>query len=196
MKISIVAAISKNGAIGQNGQLPWHLPNDLKRFRAITMGKPVIMGRKTAESLPKPYLGKIVNQHHGNILVEFQPHFHPLPGRTAILMSERKDYYKPGFISASSVTHALDIAQVCGRYDGEIIIAGGAAIYEAFLPIATHLYLTAVDTVVQGDKSVFPLSVFPAWDTSKWRLINYLHNPADEAHHFSYTFQDLELIEN
>ena len=129
-RISFVVAVSRNGVIGRNGGLPWHISTDLKRFKAITMGKPLIMGRKTWESLPKK----------------------PLPGRPNIVITRQKNYRAEGAIAVADVPSALAAAGVAG----EICVIGGGEIFEMFLPQADRIYLTEVDLEVDGD-TFFPL---------------------------------------
>src|SRR3972149_8514846 len=115
MKISIIVAMSQNHVIGKDNQLPWHLPNDLKRFKALTMGKPVIMGPKTFESI-----GKV------------------LPGRKNIVLTHDPKWRAPQEVCAvHSVESALTAAEAANLGD-EVMISGGAGIYETFLPLCGH----------------------------------------------------------
>ncbi|CAN5146857.1 dihydrofolate reductase [soil metagenome] len=128
-RISFVVAMARNGVIGRAGGLPWRVPSDLKRFKAITAGKPVIMGRKTWESLPR----------------------RPLPGRLNIVVTRRADYVAPGAVTASDPDQAIakagDVAEIC--------VIGGGDIFAALLARAGRLYLTDIDLAVAGD-TVFP----------------------------------------
>jgi dihydrofolate reductase len=128
-RISFVVAVSRNGVIGRAGGLPWHISSDLKRFKAITMGKPLIMGRKTWESLPK----------------------RPLPGRQNILITRQKKYQAEGAVVVPDTISALAAA---GEVD-EICVIGGGEIFENFLAKADRIYLTEVDLEVEGD-TLFP----------------------------------------
>ncbi|MCA3554686.1 dihydrofolate reductase [Aestuariivirga sp.] len=123
--ISYVAAVSKNGVIGREGGLPWHISSDLKRFRDITMGKPVVMGRKTWESLPR----------------------RPLPGRRNIVITRRRDFASEGAEVAASPEEAL---RLCAGVP-EMAVIGGGEIYRLFWPLVDRLYLTEVDLEVDGD---------------------------------------------
>lgn len=123
--ISFVVAVSRNGVIGREGGLPWHISSDLKRFREITMGKPVVMGRKTWESLPRK----------------------PLPGRRNIVITQQKDYRAEGADVAASPEAALLLAPDAP----EVAVIGGGEIYRLFWPLADRLYLTEVDLEVDGD---------------------------------------------
>lgn len=117
--VNLIVAIGKDGAIGKEGDLIWKIPEDLKRFKALTMGHPVIMGRKTWESLPK----------------------RPLPGRRNIILSRRKDFNAEGGEVVSSVKEALEMTS-----GEDPFVIGGAEIYKAFLPLSERLYLTVVDS--------------------------------------------------
>ena len=128
MIISIIAAMAENRVIGINGRLPWHLPTDLARFRELTMGHPVIMGRKTFETIGKP-----------------------LPGRTNVVVSRQQDYHCENCIVASNLNEAL--ASV--RDAPEIFICGGGEIYRLALPMADRIYLTTVHENSIGD-TTFP----------------------------------------
>ena len=124
MIVSIIAAMDRNRLIGNNNQLPWHLPADLAHFKQVTMGKPVIMGRKTYESIGRP-----------------------LPGRANIVLSRDQGFQAEGVITADSLTKAIELAGDAK----EVMIIGGSSIYELALPIADQLYLTYVDNSFEGD---------------------------------------------
>lgn len=125
-QIVLVYARAANGTIGQNGSLPWHISADLKRFKALTMGKPMIMGRKTFESFGKP-----------------------LPGRRHIVLTRDADWQAEGAQVARSVGEALVLAG-----DGEVAVVGGAEIYALFLPLAHRIELTEIHRAYAGDTSV------------------------------------------
>lgn len=127
-KISIVVAMAKNRAIGINNTLPWHLPEDLKHFKAVTTGKPIIMGRKTWESLGRP-----------------------LPNRRNILISTNQNYQADGAEVFSSLKNALTTC----KNDAEICIIGGANLYTQALPLVTDLIITEIDLEVKAD-TFFP----------------------------------------
>ena len=122
--ISIIVAVSTNNVIGLHGELPWHLSDDLKRFKKITMGKPVVMGRLTFESIGRP-----------------------LPGRQNIIMTRQYDYVAEGCDVVASHDTAIAIAGDAA----EIMIIGGGEIYALFLPLADRVYLTRVRANVEGD---------------------------------------------
>lgn len=143
-RISAIAAMARNRVIGKDNAMPWHLPEDLKIFKARTMNKPVIMGRKTFESV-LAHIGK------------------PMPGRHSIIVS-RGDFKYPGINVHTSLDSALDEARVWAAQNNadEIIIGGGGQIYELALPVTDRIYLTVVDGDYEGD------AYFPALDDS-WR---------------------------
>ncbi len=144
MKLAIIVAAAKNGVIGCNNQLPWHLPQDLKYFKSVTLGKPVIMGRKTYESIGKP-----------------------LPGRPNIVITRSKDWSAAeGVIVAGSFEQALFEAQslLAAESAGEAIVIGGAEIYRLALQLADRVYLTYVDIEPEGD------AFFRELDSAQWCL--------------------------
>jgi dihydrofolate reductase len=129
MKISLIVAMSSNHAIGLNNQMPWHLSADLKRFKQITMGNPIIMGRLTFESIGRP-----------------------LPGRTNIIVSRNPAYRPEGCVVANGAETA--ISHGCQLAD-EVFVIGGSTLYEATLPIADTLYITQINQDFDGD-TFFP----------------------------------------
>lgn len=131
--IVLIYARAANGAIGLNGDLPWRLPADLKRFKALTLGKPMIMGRKTFESLPGL-----------------------LPGRRHIVLTRDAGWAAPGAETAASLEDALALAG-----EGEVAIIGGAAVFAAFLPLADRVELTQIHADYEGDTFMPPLG--PEW---------------------------------
>jgi dihydrofolate reductase len=126
-EIVLIYARAANGAIGNEGDLPWRLPADLKRFKALTMNKPMVMGRKTFESLPGL-----------------------LPGRRHIVLSRRDSFSAEGAEIAGSVQEALALAAK-GNDSGEVAVIGGAAIYDVFMPLAHRIELTQIHADYQGD---------------------------------------------
>ncbi len=141
MKIAMIAAVAENNAIGINNKLPWYLPGDLRYFKAITMGKPIIMGRNTFESLKKP-----------------------LPGRTNIVITRNPDYSHEGIRVVHSTAEALALAEDIALINGneEVMVIGGAQIYKELLPETDRLYLTRVEQAFEGD------AFFPEVDESQW----------------------------
>jgi dihydrofolate reductase len=135
MKLSVIAAVASNGVIGLNNTLPWHLPEDLKRFRALTMGHHILMGRKTYESLGRS-----------------------LPGRTTVIISRNPHYQVTGVLVANSLPQAL---AMCGD-DEEVFVIGGNELYRAALPQAGKLYLTRIHQEFIGD-AYFPSYELTQW---------------------------------
>jgi dihydrofolate reductase len=133
--VSLIVAMARNGVIGKDNRLPWHLPEDLKRFKRLTMGHHIIMGRKTYESI-----GKL------------------LPGRTSVIVTRRQDYLLPGAIIAHSLEEAIDR---CAN-DDEIFVIGGAEIYRAALDLADRLLVTQIDREIAGD-AIFPPVDWSRW---------------------------------
>jgi dihydrofolate reductase len=129
MRISLVVAMAANRVIGRDNGLPWHLPADLQHFKRITMGKPILMGRRTWESIGRP-----------------------LPGRTSIVISRDAGYAAPGCIVVHSIDAALQAAAECGD---EAMVIGGAEFYRQVLPRADTLYLTRIHADFEGD-TFFP----------------------------------------
>jgi dihydrofolate reductase len=123
MPVSIIAAVAKNRAIGRDGKLPWRLPEDLAFFKRVTMGHPVIMGRKTMQSIGKPLSGR------KNIVLSRDPGFNP-----------------DGWVAARTVEEALKAAG-----DGEVFVIGGASVYGLFFPLAARLYITRIEADFEGD---------------------------------------------
>lgn len=129
MRISLIAAVSENNVIGDHGRIPWDLPEDLQHFRTITLGKPIIMGRKTYESIG-----------------------HPLPKRQNIVITRQKDFIAEGCEVVGSLEDAL---QVAGKDSEEVFVIGGGEIYREAFPKADRVYLTRVHATIEGD-AYFP----------------------------------------
>jgi dihydrofolate reductase len=134
LPLVLVVAVAENGVIGRNGQLPWRIPGDLKHFKSVTMGKPVVMGRKTYDSIGKP-----------------------LPGRANIVLTRDKDWRADGVFVGHSLDEALRLADAEARKAGaaEIAVIGGSALFEETLPIAAKIELTEVHARPEGD-TYFP----------------------------------------
>lgn len=155
MNVVIIVAIAENGVIGRDGGLPWRLSTDLKRFKADTMGRPIVMGRKTWEGLPR----------------------RPLPGRQNIVVTREKDYRADGADIVHSLGDALTLARVRGRCAAdvdEVCIVGGGDIYRQALPLADTLRVTHVMAEPDGDTR------FPHIDPADWERISSEHFPAGE----------------
>lgn len=142
MRLSLIAAVAANRAIGKDNRLLWHLPEDMRHFRETTRGKPVIMGRRTWESLPAA--------------------FRPLPGRLNVVVTRNPAYAAPGAVLAGSLEAALEIAQAASGGADEAFVIGGAQLYREALPLAQQVYLTEVDLAPAGD--VF----FPEIPAGQW----------------------------
>jgi dihydrofolate reductase len=121
--ISLLVAATENGVIGRDNGMPWHLPDDLKHFKALTMAKPVLMGRKTFDSIGRP-----------------------LPGRTNLVLTRSRDWSVPGVIVVADLDAAIRAAAA-----PELVVAGGAQVYALALPRATRIYLTRIHAVIDGD---------------------------------------------
>jgi dihydrofolate reductase len=133
-RVSLVAAVAENGVIGVDGEMPWHYPADLKHFEETTMGHPVVLGRRTYESIERRLDG-------------------PLPGRTNVVLSRRESLDLPaGAVHASDVDEALDLAEAALEDDtGTVYVGGGATVYEAFLGEADELLITEIPEAPDGD---------------------------------------------
>ena len=165
MIISAIVAVSENNAIGRDNTLPWHLPEDLKFFKRTTKGKPMLMGRKTFESL-------------GGVLKD----------RLHIVVSSQKDLQLPeGVVLANSLNEGLEKLKAAG--DEEVFIIGGGQIFSETIEIIDRLYITVVHTVID-DAWAF----FPDIDHGHWKLVWEEKHEADERHKYAYTFQQFERV--
>jgi len=166
MKLSLIAATANNNAIGRNNELPWHLPQDLKYFKSATLGKPVIMGRKTFESIGKP-----------------------LPGRTNIVVTRQKDWKFSGVLVAQSLDEALAIAEQFRNEQNslaeEVMVIGGAEIYRHALALADRVYLTRIAADVEGADAYFP-----QLPDNQWALVSELQG--DTEANLPHKFQVFE----
>ncbi len=160
MKLSLIAALDRNRAIGRDNNLPWRLPDDLKRFKALTLGKPLLMGRKTAQSLGRA-----------------------LPGRRNLVLTRLGVLPFAGMQAVSSVDEAVRLAKEDGAT--ELCVIGGGEVYALCLPRATHLHLTYVDTTVDAADAFFP-----AFDDAAWRVVTRERHGADAKHAFAFEFVD------
>jgi len=141
MSISLIAAVAENNVIGKKGGIPWHLPEDLKRFKELTMGHPVIMGRKTFESI-LTILGK------------------PLPGRTNVVVTRQNDYAVPAEVEKYTSTEEA----LAAHKGEEVFVIGGGEIYAQTIDRADTLYITHVEKTVEGD------AFFPPFSQEEWGL--------------------------
>ena len=159
-------ARARNGVIGRGGDLPWRLSSDLKLFKALTLGKPVIMGRKTWDSLPKK----------------------PLPGRTNIVLSRDGSFEPKGALPFEDFADAVALAKEQAEEDGaeEVCVIGGAALFDLALPKARRIYLTEVDADVPGDV------VFPPFDETPWKEVRRETHAAGPDDEYDFVFRVLE----
>jgi dihydrofolate reductase len=164
MKLALIVAAARNRAIGLHNKMPWHLPEDLKYFKRVTLGKPVIMGRNTFESIGRP-----------------------LPGRPNIVISRNAGYKADGITLVNSLEAALQAAaQLLPPGVDEVMVIGGAQIYAQALPQTTRLYLTEVDAEPQAD------AFFPAIDRAGWRETARESYAACERNPYAYSFVVLD----
>ena len=163
MKLSIIVAASENGVIGSQGDLPWRLSADLRRFKRLTMGHAMIMGRKTYDSIGRP-----------------------LPGRVSIVLTKRREgggQRSEDVLVAGSLEEATKLVATTEMDQEEAFVTGGGEIYRLALPEADRIYLTRVHTQVDGD------ATFPDVDWNAWRLIESEKHAADEKNEFDCTFE-------
>ncbi len=157
-KIALIAALSKNQVIGKDNQLPWNLPNDLQHFKSLTLNKPVVMGRKTFDSIGRP-----------------------LPKRRNVVITHQTEWQMNG----CEVFHSIDVALTALQDETEIMIIGGATLYQQTIAKADILYLTVVDATIEGD------AFFPDWNSDEWKILSEEKHSADDRHAFAYTFLTL-----
>ena len=152
LPLAMIAALADNHVIGFDNRMPWHLPADLKHFKAITLGKPIIMGRKTWDSLGRP-----------------------LPGRLNLVVSRQPDLQLEGAETFTDLDSALTRAEQWAREQGvdELMLIGGAQLYAQALPQAQRLYLTRIEASPEGD------AFFPDYDQAEWQCIDSQAHPAE-----------------
>ena len=145
VKLALIAAMARNRVIGRDNAMPWHLPEDLRYFKATTLGKPIVMGRKTFDSLGRP-----------------------LPGRTNIVLSRHPDLTLEGAQVFASIDAALDAARQQAQADGvdEVMVIGGDNLYRQTLERADRIYLTRIESEPEGD------AWFPAFDEQAWAVVS------------------------
>lgn len=165
LQIALVVAVAENGVIGRGGKLPWHVPSDLKTFRRLTLGKPVVMGRKTYQSIGKP-----------------------LPGRDTIVVTRDPAFHADGIEVAKDLAEALVMAGKAAqaRGVGEVMIVGGAQIYAASLPGADRIYLTRIHAAPAGD------TTFPDPDPDVWQEVTRAPIERDPRDEYAATLLVLE----
>lgn len=159
MRIAAILAMSENRVIGKDNRLPWHLPADLQHFKEITMGKPIIMGRRTYESIGKP-----------------------LPGRCNVIVSADTTFQACGCVVARSIETALSAVS----YSNEVMVIGGALIFQQMLPLIQRLYLTVIHHVFNGD------TFFPELNMLEWQQKERVDHPANEKNVYPYSFVTLD----
>ncbi len=159
--LSIIVAMANNRAIGKDNQLLWHLPEDLRYFKRMTMGKPMVMGRKTFESIGRP-----------------------LPGRLNIVVTRQQEWQHEGVKVVHSIDEAMQLANAQASIDGidEVMLIGGAELYTNALPNADKIYLTRVDAEINGD------AFFPEINENEWQEISRESFPASENNPYNYAF--------
>ena len=156
MTVTLVAAVARGGVIGRDGGIPWRLPEDMARFRELTMGHPVVMGRRTWESLPDQ--------------------FRPLPGRGNVVVTRNPDWSAQGADRAGSIEEALDLLES----ESQVFVIGGGEIYAAALPFADELVLTEIDADIEGD------TTFPSWDRGEFEEIERHERVAEDGTPFAF----------
>lgn len=159
--LSMIVAAGLGNEIGKDNKLLWHLPNDLKRFKTITLNKTIIMGRNTYLSLP----------------------FRPLPQRDNIVLTGKEDVGNRDFIGAKLYHNIDDVLDMVRQKTGEVFIVGGASVYEQFLPYTNLVYLTRVMNVFDAD------TYFPILPDDEWVRGGIHFNSADEKHLYNYSYQ-------
>jgi len=162
MTISLVVAASENNAIGKSNQLLWHLPKDMKFFKNLTWGMPVVMGRKTFESMSSK----------------------PLTGRKNIIITRKPGWKADGVQVVNSVDAAIALSAALNY--NETFIIGGGEIYMLAFEKADKIYMTRVHAETEGD------TFFPVIEHEDWKLVNNIDNPADEKHAYAFSFQTWE----
>ena len=157
MAVSLIVAVSENGVIGRDGGLPWRLSADLKHFKKTTMGHHLIIGRRTWDEVGKP-----------------------LPGRTMVVVTRRREFSPQGVQVVRSLEQAIEVAAA----DDEPFIGGGAQIYRIALArdLVDRIYLTRIHAEVEGD------TFFPDFDIDRWELVSEEHHQEDERNEFSFSF--------
>jgi dihydrofolate reductase len=161
IRLAIIVAAAENGVIGRNNALPWSLPEDLRYFKRVTMGKPIVMGRKTYEAIGKP-----------------------LPGRTNIVITRNPGFAAEGVRVVSSLEEALELAGHIALIDGaeELVVIGGAEIYQAAIPEADRLYITEVHASVEGD------AMLPEIDWAQWLEVSREYHAALPPNQYDCSF--------
>lgn len=183
MRIAIVVALANNGVIGRGQQLPWHLPDDLKHFKALTVGKTVLMGRRTFESIGRALPGRrnLVlshSRHEPSALTPTAPMAPIAPLASIALTADLGRATSVAYVASveAALADAAAVAELC--------VIGGADVFRQTLPLATHLHLTRVRASIDGDV------VFPDFDLQAWEETGRSEHPADPRHAWPMTFMD------
>ena len=166
--LALIVAVAENGVIGKGNELPWRLSSDLKRFKAVTWGKPVIMGRRTFQSIGQP-----------------------LPGRDNIVLTRAADFTADGIVIVADIEAAIEAAErkAQEKSASEIMVAGGSDIYRQTIDLADRLYLTTVHASPEGD------AYFPALDESEWKIVHSEHLRASDRDSFATTYRVLDRLD-
>ena len=161
MRKAMIVAMAKNRVIGRKNQLPWHLPEDLKYFKRVTMGKPIVMGRKTYESIGRP-----------------------LPGRLNVVLTRDAKWQTEGVVSAQTIDAAFSvaIAEAKSKEKDEVMVIGGDQVYALCLPLVDRLYVTQVHAEVDGD------AYFPEVDWGQWQQVSSEAHQASDNNPYDYSF--------
>jgi dihydrofolate reductase len=170
LSVAMIAAMDRNRLIGRDNQMPWHLPDDFKHFKQHTLGKPVVMGRKTFESIGSRPLPKRLN-----LVVTRQP-------KPTVSSDRVANGSETGLLFVSSPEAALKTIHQAYAEPPEVMVMGGGELYRQFLPVAQRLYVTWVATEIEGD------AAFPAWDDQAWQEVSRTHHSADSRHSYAFDF--------
>ncbi|HIO92441.1 MAG TPA: type 3 dihydrofolate reductase [Leucothrix mucor] len=165
MKISMIAAMAHQRVIGKDQKMPWHLPADLAFFKKTTMGSPILMGRKTYESIGRP-----------------------LPGRLNLVVTRSPDLKIAGCEVVTSLEQAMSVAQEKSSDSNEVFITGGSHLYKSFLDKADRLYLTMIDADLEGD------TYFPDYTQYNWQEVDHEDHQADDKNIYPYSFVTLDRV--
>lgn len=167
MRISLILAVARNGVIGRDGAIPWRISTDMRRFRTLTLGKPIIMGRKQYASVGRP-----------------------LEGRDNIVMTRDRAFQAPGVHVAANLEAAIALAGDFAQRSGadEIMVIGGAQIYALAWPRADRIYLSRVEADVDGDVR------FDLGDLSSWKIVEHTDVPAGPKDEHAHTYQVLDRV--
>lgn len=178
MILSIIVAMDEGGGIGLNNQLPWYLPDDLKRFKILTMGHYLILGRRTYESLPRRLEGRRIIVVSENLYQRWQEK-----------LETEKEFSKTSakgdvVIYQPSLRAVLEMDEI--QQEKEVFVGGGAKLFLAALPCVNRMYLTIVKAHLEADV------YFPAWNKEEWKAVYHEHHERDEKHAYAFEYYVLE----